>query len=178
MTSMILPAHVAEARAREKAAAVAGSIQGSTVSSLSSDDFVSRKQVAEQLKELGDYVAGRREYEAEYALPRPIGWRVSLLMLTIPEKTDGGLINVSETREAKAVASPQGVVLAIGPNAYKDKARFTLNGELTPWIEVGQRIVWKKYDVTMFQIANGQRIAFMNDTQAIGLIDDGWQVPV
>lgn len=176
---MILPEHVARGLAMKQAKeqAIAGSIQRSATNSLSSDDFVSRKQVHEQLGELAAYIAGRRQTEPEYTIPQPVGWRVSLLMLTIPEMTDGGLVMVDETREARSVASPQGVVLSIGPNAYTDKARFTLNGELTPWIRVGQRIVWKKYDVTMFQLANGQRIAFMNDTQAIGLIDDGWQVP-
>lgn len=177
--SLIVPRHVAEARAASsRHEAVAKSIQKSSMNILASDDFVTRKQAQEQLDELGRYIAARRETEPEYALPHPVGWRVMVLMLTIPEATDGGLIMVDDNREARALSSPQGIVLEAAEAAFQDPSRFMVNGRMQPWITVGDRVLWKKYDVTMFQLGNGQRLGFMNDTQAYGLVDRGWTVPM
>lgn len=178
MTDLLLPKHIAAARTKQRDEAAARSIQHSSINQLSSDDFVTLKEAQRQLDDLVQYVAERQAIEAEYRLPRPIGWRVSVLMLTIPETTDGGLHLVDEQREARTVASPQGIVLSLGDAAFKDPARFEIEGKMHPWIGVGDRVLWKKYDVTTFQLANGQRIGFMNDTQAFGLIDRGWDIPV
>lgn len=175
MTNLILPKATAQALRAERQ--VADSIQRSSVNQLTSDDFVTAKEVARQLAELADYIAARREIEPTYCLPHPAGWRVSVLMLTVPEVTDGGIHIVDEMREARGMASPQGIVLALGASAFQDKSRFSIGGELVPWLRVGDRVIWKKYDVTTFQIANGQRLGFMNDTQAVATIDSGWLVP-
>ena len=175
---LILPKHVAAnvaANARTKReAAVADSITKSTTNHMTSDDFVTQADVAAQLQELEAYIGERREMEPEYCLPTAIGWRLMVLMLTIPEKSAGGVFVVDEMREARSMSSPQGVVLGVGPAAYQDRSRFALDGELQQWVEEGDRVFWKKYDVTTFQIANGQRIGFMNDTQPVGVIDRGW----
>jgi co-chaperonin GroES (HSP10) len=175
MTNLILPKATAQALRAERH--VADSIQRSSINQLTSDDFVTEKEVERQLAELADYIADRRAVEPNYCLPHPAGWRVSVLMLTVPEVTDGGVHIVDEMREARGMASPQGVVLALGASAFQDRSRFTINGELVPWLKVGDRVIWKKYDVTTFQIANGQRLGFMNDTQAVATIDSGWAIP-
>jgi co-chaperonin GroES (HSP10) len=153
---------------------VAASISGSPVSTLTSDDFITPQSVGDQLQELKNYVEERQGFDPDYDLPTPVGWRLTVLMLTIPEMSDGGVIMATEDREARSVASPQGVVLALGSAAYQDPARFSEGGELKPWVKVGDRVVWKRYDVMTFQIANGQRLGFMNDTQPYGVIDSGW----
>lgn len=173
--SLILPKATAQAIHQER---VADSIQKSAVNHLTSDDFVTEKEVQRQLVELADYISTRRETEPNYSLPHPAGWRVSVLMLTVPEVTDGGVHIVDEMREARGMASPQGVVLALGAGAFQDRSRFVIDGELVPWLKVGDRVIWKKYDVTTFQIGNGQRLGFMNDTQAVATIDTGWNLPV
>lgn len=175
-TGLIVPKHIAAQAARDKAAA--HSIQNSSVNQLASDDFVTLKEAQRQLDKLHEYVAQRQAVEKGYRIPAPTGWRISVLMLTIPETTDGGLHIVEEQREARAMASPQGIVIGIGESAYTDRSRFEVDGELKPWLQIGDRVLWKKYDVTTFQLANGQRIGFMNDTQAFGRIDSGWQVLV
>jgi co-chaperonin GroES (HSP10) len=162
----------------ERQASVADNIQRSSINNLTSDDFVTVKEVERQLVELADYIRDRREAEPEYCLPHPAGWRVSVLMLTVPEVTEGGVHIVDDMREARGMASPQGVVLAVGAAAFQDRARFTVDGVLSPWMKAGDRVIWKKYDVTTFQIGNGQRIGFMNDTQAVATIDSGWNLPL
>jgi co-chaperonin GroES (HSP10) len=176
--SLILPKSTAMAVMDKRQSDIADSIQRSSINQLTSDDFVTVKEVERQIIELREYIEDRRQVEPEYRLPHPAGWRVSVLMLTVPEVTDGGVHIVDEMREARGMASPQGIVLALGQGAFQDRSRFTINGELAPWLKVGDRVIWKKYDVTTFQIGNGQRLGFMNDTQAVATIDGDWIVPV
>lgn len=171
---LILPRHVADARRKQQQSSVANAITKSATNHLSSDDFVTFNDVISQLGELKAYIQERQQTEPDYALPSPLGWRIAVLMLTIPEVSAGGVHMVDDMREARSVASPQGVVLAMGSAAYQDPARFAEGGEITPWVCVGDRILWKKYDVTTFQLANGQRIGFMNDTQPVGIVDRNW----
>ena len=177
MTELLLPKHVASARRTQMETSAAQSISRSTVHRIDSDDFVTRREIEGQLKKLEDYITLRRQEEPEYHLPRPMGWKLMVLMMTIPDESAGGVIIIDETKEARAVASPQGIVLDVGCAAYSDPARFSVHGELTPWCAVGDRITMIKYDASLFQIANGQRLGFLNDTQPISCIDRGWKVP-
>jgi hypothetical protein len=172
--SLLLPRDVAARRQREKAEAAANNIAGSRTYELQSDEFVTPRNVMDQLMQLADYVRERRAGE-RYALPRPSGWKLMVLMLTLPEETKGGIALVDDAREQRAVTSPQGVVLAMGEACYTDPDRFTLNGRLTAWHRPGQRITWVKYDAHLFKLANGQILGFLTDTQPVALIDDGWE---
>lgn len=158
-----------------RAAALAAARRG--INATTSDDFVSREQVQQQLDQLAEYIAERRKTEPDYHLPVPSGWRIQVLMLTIPETTSGGLVMVDDDREARAMASPQGVILQVGPAAYSDPDRFTVNGVLTPWHHVGERIQFVKYDAQPFQLPNGQKLGILTDTQPVAMLDSGWTVP-
>lgn len=147
------------------------------VNATTSDDFVSREQVQQQLDQLAEYIAERRKVEPKYHLPVPSGWRLQVLMLTIPETTTGGLVMVDDDREARAMASPQGVILQIGSGAYMDMARFGVEGVVRPWHHVGERIQFVKYDAQPFQLPNGQKLGILTDTQPVAMLDSGWTVP-
>lgn len=171
MTKLLVPKHYA----REQAAA--DNIKSTAKHRMDSDDFVTPMDVAQQLDDLQAYLIERRASDPDYSLPAPSGWKLMVLMLTIPEKSAGGVIVLDDAKEQRALSSPQGVILAMGPAAYTDRERFSVDGELVKWHEVGDRIVCVKYDCSMFQIANGQRLGFLNDTQPISTIDKGWEVP-
>jgi hypothetical protein len=181
MTGLVLPRHVHDAVQRRKHVAAAGAIGTRAVTPyrLDSDDFVTPKDVEAQLAQLQQYIDDRRTAigSEPYHLPQPSGWKLSLLVLTVPEVSAGGVLVVDDHREARALASPQGVILAMGPSAYSDPSRFSLGGELVPWHKIGDRITFVKYDASMFQLANGQRLGFLNDTQPVSRIDGGWVVP-
>jgi co-chaperonin GroES (HSP10) len=155
-----------------KSVAVATAIAKTARHRMDSDDWATPKDVEEQLKQLQEYIDLRREDDPSYRLPIPTGWKVMMLMLTIPEKSAGGVIVIDDAKEARSLSSPQGVVLAIGDQAYQDPQRFS-----APWLRIGDRITVVKYDASMFQLANGQRLGFVNDTQPISVIDSGWEVP-
>lgn len=144
----------------EKAAA---SIAHSSKHELSSDEFMSHTDVDHQIDTLKKYVAGNRERFQQYFLPRPVGWRIAMLILQPPEKTSGGLELPTDVTEAYAHKSMQGVVIALGGSAYTDRERFP-DG---PWAKLGERILFKRYDAQTFELANGQRLGFLNDTQPI-----------
>jgi hypothetical protein len=184
MTGLLLPRHQAAALARSKAevsqrdASTASAISTrSTNAMLASDDFVSVHDVKDQLAKLDAYIRDRRENQPDYTLPKPSGWKLMLLILTIPDETAGGLILIDDSKEAKSLASPQGVILDMGPAAYTDANRFSVHGELSPWHERGDRISFVRYDAAMFQLSNGQRLGFLNDTQPVARIDRGWELP-
>lgn len=170
MTDLLLPPHLRAAVHKQAAA------KRQSVNAIVSDDFATPADVKAQLDQLAAYVRERREVQPNYHLPKPSGWRISVLMLTIPDTTEGGVLMVEGDRDARAVASPQGVILAMGPNAYSDPVRFSVNGVLTPWHAVGDRIQFVKYDAQPFQLPNGQRLGVLTDTQPVSLLDSGWEV--
>ena len=177
MTGLVLPRHVHVERQRQREEAAADVIRKTAIHRLDSDDFIDRDGVRLQLDMLQAYIDLRRTEEPDYQLPKPSGWRLQVLMLTIPETSKGGVQIVDEAREQRSLASPQGVILATGVAAYSDPARFTVRGTLTPCHKVGDRIQFVKYDSQLFQLANGQRLGILTDTQPIALIDAGWEVP-
>lgn len=165
--SLMIPKHVAANLRREQMQKQAGSPIGGYETgklrhALNSDDFIEPADVAAQVQQFIQY---------EGAVPQPVGWRVAVLVLTIPETTAGGVIMADDNRDARSMASPQGVVVAVGKLAYSDPARFP-DGE--PWVRVGDRVMFQKYAGRMFQIRTGQHIAILNDTDFAGVVDRGW----
>jgi co-chaperonin GroES (HSP10) len=183
--TLVLPKHVAQQRMKEREKerneAAQRAIAATTVHSMASDDFCTPQSVIDQLRALQDYVDARRKVEPEYDLPEASGWRLLVLMLTIPETTKGGLVIIDETKEQRAMMSPQGVILSMGKGAYTDPDRFSIKGwflrKIHPWHAVGDRITFVKYDAHTFQLANGQRLGVLNDTQPLTTLDRGWRVP-
>ena len=156
---LILPKHVA-AQMRSRHAAD-GPVPAAP-SAISTDDFIDPQHIAEQVAQFLRY---------EGAIPRPVGWRVAVLVLTLPDVTAGGVHLVDDHREARAIASPQGIVIALGEQAYDDDTRFKSK---TPWVSVGDRVLFQKYGGRMYQLRNGQRIAVLNDTDFSAVVDRGW----
>jgi len=141
---------------------------------INSDDFVSPGDIRAQLQQLKTFVAARRELHPNYQLPRPVGWRVQVLVLDTPGETAGGLLLPED--EGRAVSSPQGVIVAMGGAAYTDKRRFSIGAEIVPWVSVGDRIQFVKYDAHLFTLGNGQVLGTLTDTQPVAVIDSGWEI--
>ncbi len=164
MTGLLLPKHVAaNLRTQHIAAKNADKVGGfepTKKHALDTDDFIEPQDIAAQVEQFLAY---------DGVVPQPVGWRVTVLMLTIPEVSAGGVILVDDNRQARSVASPQGIVIGVGPQAYMDPARFQ-----APWVKVGDRVLFQKYGGRMFQLRNGQHIAVLNDTEFAAVVDGGW----
>lgn len=165
--SLILPKHIA-AKLHAKQAQNAMSRpemkprSAPSKHELETDDFINPEDVAAQVQQFLNY---------DGMVPKPVGWRVAVLVLTIPETSGGGVIMVDDHRESRSLASPQGIVIAVGSGAYQDRARFA-EGEA--WVKLGDRVLFQKYGGRMFQLRTGQHVAILNDTEFAAVIDSGW----
>jgi hypothetical protein len=76
--------------------------------------------------------------DPEAELPKPTGYHVLALQYVRPEKSSGGIIFSGATLREDSLQGRVGIVLALGPDAYTDTAKFP-SGE---WCKVGDVIAW------------------------------------
>ena len=100
-------------------------------------------------------------------LPVPTGWRMLILPFKMPEKTKGGLYFGQETLERQQVGSTCGLVLAQGPDCYKDKERYP-DG---PWCKKGDWVIFARYAGSRIQIDGGE-VRLLNDDEVLATIDN------
>ena len=99
-------------------------------------------------------------------LPKPTGWRLLVLPFKMKEKTKGGLVLAESTLEKQQVASQCGLVLAMGPDCYRDKERYP-DG---PWCKVNDWIMFARYAGSRIKIDGGE-IRLLNDDEVLATID-------
>jgi|TARA_R100001463_G_scaffold88061_2_gene142713 co-chaperonin GroES (HSP10) len=109
------------------------------------------------------------EESAEKAkqLPEPRGYKILIAMPGSEEKTEGGIIKATVTRQLEEVGAMYGMVLKLGPDAYADKKRFP-NG---PYCKEGELILMRSYSGTRFKI-HGKEFRLINDDSVEAVIDD------
>jgi chaperonin GroES len=100
-------------------------------------------------------------------LPKPTGWRLLVLPYKRKEKTKGGIILTDQSLEESQIASSIGLVLKVGPDAYKDKERFP-NGA---WCKEKDWVIFGKYAGSRIRIEGGE-VRLMNDDEILGVIED------
>ena len=99
-------------------------------------------------------------------LPKPTGWRLVVLPFKMKEKTKGGIVLSETTLEKQQVASQCGLVLAMGPDCYKDKERYP-DG---PWCKVNDWVMFARYAGSRIKIDGGE-IRLLNDDEVLATID-------
>ena len=82
------------------------------------------KEQSSILKPNNKLVGVKSSKTEEPKLPKPTGWRILVLPFKMKEKTKGGVILAEDTLERQQVASQVGLVMAMGPQCYKDKERY------------------------------------------------------
>ena len=98
-------------------------------------------------------------------LPKPTGWRILVLPFKMKEKTKGGVIMASTSLERQQLAAQCANVLAIGPDAYKDRDRYPQG----PWCKVGDWIIFARYAGSRIKIEGGE-VRLLNDDEILATI--------
>ena len=99
-------------------------------------------------------------------LPQPTGWRLLVLPFKMKEKTKGGLVLAETTLEKQQVGSQVGLVMAMGPQCYKDKERYPEG----PWCKVNEWIMFARYAGSRIKIEGGE-MRLLNDDEVLATID-------
>ena len=102
----------------------------------------------------------------EPKLPKPTGWRLLVLPFKMKEKTKGGVILAEDTLERQQVASQVGLVMAMGPQCYKDKERYPEG----PWCKEKDWIMFARYAGSLIKIEGGE-MRLLNDDEVLATID-------
>ena len=89
-----------------------------------------------------------------------------VLPFKMKEKTKGGLVLAETTLEKQQVASQCGLVLAMGPQCYKDKERQPEG----PWCKVNDWVMFARYAGSRIKIEGGE-IRLLNDDEVLATID-------
>ena len=108
----------------------------------------------------------KSEKKEEPKLPNPTGWRMLVLPFKMKDKTKGGLLLAEDTLERQQVASQVGLVLAMGPQCYKDKERYPEG----PWCKVNDWVMFARYAGSRIKIDGGE-IRLLNDDEVLATID-------
>ena len=100
-------------------------------------------------------------------LPKPTGRRILVLPFKGKKKTKGGILYSDEQIDRQQLATVCGNVLAIGPQAYRDKERYPEG----PWCKVGDWVIFARYAGSRFRIEGGE-VRLLNDDEIIATIND------
>ena len=113
-----------------------------------------------------DLIGVKKSKKEEPKLPKPTGWRMLVLPFKMKEKTKGGVILAEDTLERQQVASQVGLVMAMGPQCYKDKERYPEG----PWCKKKDWIMFARYAGSRIKIDGGE-MRLLNDDEVLATID-------
>ena len=113
-----------------------------------------------------DRVGVKKSKKEEPKLPKPTGWRLLVLPFKMKEKTKGGIVLAETTLERQQVASQVGLVMAMGPQCYKDKERYPEG----PWCKEKDWVMFARYAGSRIKIDGGE-MRLLNDDEVLATID-------
>ena len=109
--------------------------------------------------------AKRNKPPEKNKLPIPTGWRILVLPFQMKEKTRGGVILAETVIERQQVASQCGLVLAMGPDCYRDKERYREG----PWCKIGDWVLFARYAGSRIKIEGGE-VRMLNDDEVLATV--------
>jgi co-chaperonin GroES (HSP10) len=109
------------------------------------------------------------ESEPRYAsqLPEPKGYKLLIALPEIEETTDGGIIKSAQSQHEESISTVVGWVMAMGPDAYVNYARFPTG----PYCQVGDWVVFRAFSGTRIKI-QGKEFRLINDDTVEAVVED------
>ena len=104
------------------------------------------------------------------ALPTPTGWKLLCVVPEVEEKYENttlDLVKPTSTLRQEEHATTVLFVLRVGPDAYKDTAKFPTGA----WCKEGDFVLVRTYSGTRFKIF-GKEFRLINDDQVDAVVQD------
>ncbi len=104
------------------------------------------------------------------SLPTPTGWKILCVVPEVDEKIAGttlDLVRDAATMRQEEHATTVLFVMRVGPDAYKDTAKFPSGA----WCKEGDFVLVRTYSGTRFKIF-GKEFRMINDDQVECVIED------
>ena len=106
--------------------------------------------------------------EKAATLPEPTGWKLLCITPDVSDKFDGSSIMKADAiMKQEEHATTVLFVLKVGPDAYKDAAKFPSG----PWCKAGDFVLTRTYSGTRFKVF-GKEFRLINDDQVEAVVDD------
>ena len=117
-------------------------------------------------------VVGQYNFEATpedkaKQLPEPVGYRILCAVPDIDKEFDGGLVKADVTINNEEAMTTVLFVVKLGPDCYRDVARFP-NG---PWCKEGDFVLIRPYTGSRLVI-HGREFRIINDDSIEGVVQD------
>lgn len=101
-------------------------------------------------------------------LPKPQGWKILCALPEVEDKFSGtDLLKPESITKIEEHSTTVLFVISLGPDAYKDTAKFP-NG---PWCKEGDFVLVRAYSGTRFKI-HGREFRLLNDDQVEAVVED------
>ena len=100
-------------------------------------------------------------------LPKPSGYRILCAIPEIEKEFDSGLVKADSTVHYEEVLTTVLFVIAMGPDCYKDPARFPTG----PWCKEGDFVLVRPNAGTRV-IIHGREFRIINDDSVEAVVDE------
>lgn len=108
-----------------------------------------------------------RQEEKATQLPKPAGYHILCMVPAAENEYESGIVKADSTRHYEEVLSPVLFVVELGPDAYKDTARFPSG----PRCKVGDFILIRPNSGSRIKI-HGQEFRIINDDSVEATVQD------
>jgi hypothetical protein len=112
-------------------------------------------------------VMHKRAEEKAKQLPKPAGYKILCAIPDMDKEYDSGLVKADETLKYEELLTTVLFVVELGPDCYKDPAKFP-NG---PWCKKGDFVLVRPNAGTRLVI-HGREFRMINDDSVEGTVDD------
>lgn len=111
---------------------------------------------------------GAQDEQKATMLPEPTGWKLLCVVPDVKDTFEGSsLVKADNYMKQEEHATTVLFVLKVGPDAYKDTAKFPSG----PWCKAGDFVLVRTYSGTRFKIF-GKEFRLLNDDQVDAVVDD------
>ena len=102
---------------------------------------------------------------------KAVGFRILVRPDPIEEKTESGII-ISVDEKLEKGAQVTGIVLDIGPEAFRAFNKSAGFDQYVPWVKPGDHVFYAKYaGKRVIDQASKEELLFLNDEDVAGLVE-------